>query len=81
MPTKTDATVQQKTIRLCGEKRGCRVHLRFHEGDPEAAEAIRKILREDEVAWIIEQVGEEWLQTIYPLRIEPDSDILDIHDD
>jgi hypothetical protein len=63
-----DGNVRQILVKLCAEKYGCRSHFDFHVGDKEAAMNIRENLEDWEVEWMIDMVGEEWVQTIYPER-------------
>jgi len=57
---------RQVTVRLCAEKYGCMSHFNFHMGDKQAAINIRKNLEPWQVEWMVERVGAEWVQTIYP---------------
>lgn len=64
-----EPNVRQVTVKLCAEKYGCMAHYNFHMGDRDAAMAIRKNLDDWHVDWMVEQVGAEWVQTIYPLEV------------
>lgn len=59
---------RQVTIRLCKDQFGCRAHHRFHAGEKKAAYQIRAALSWKELDWMQEQVGWEWVQTIYPAK-------------
>lgn len=63
-----DRGTRQITVKLCKDQLGCKVHHRFHQGDKKAAVSIRKNLLHDDYLWMIGQVGETWVRTIYPSR-------------
>lgn len=57
------------TVRLCRDQFGCRVHHRFHQGEKKAAMQIRSSLSKRETFWMMDQVGAQWVQTIYPKKV------------
>lgn len=57
---------RQRTIKLCMTNYGCSVHKRFHKGDKTAAVAIRNVMDDVEIGFVIENVGVKWLNTMYP---------------
>ena len=62
--------IRQILVKLCAEKYGCAIHYRFHTGEREAAMDIRENLEDWELEWMIDMVGQEWVDTIYPVREE-----------
>lgn len=60
---------RQITVKLCRDGKGCAVHQRFHQGETLAAMIIREHLKKTEVSWMIGNVGTEWVEKTYPLRL------------
>jgi hypothetical protein len=56
----------QFTVKLCRDQYGCRAHLKFHKGNKRVAKVIRHNMRKKHYNWLIEKMGKEWVDEVYP---------------
>lgn len=62
--------MDQMTMKLCRDQKGCKTHMKHHRGSVKASRAIRSHMRKYELEWLIEIMGKDWVDRTYPsLRI------------